>query len=171
MKLKALGNLIIHCTEWLEENIKLTHRKKLLKGIHKNPCNAKMSVNDVLVITHYGIQFSFIPTVYANTEHGIIINSKMKEIINQRTFSSDALNAMIWHEYGHLDQVDRHLAMVRSGRGDLAEFEADDYAIKNGYGLGMIEILEWYKRYHDGIGQQLLQYRINRILYGELDYL
>ena len=46
-----------------------------------------------------------------------------------------------------------------------------DYAIKNGYGLGMIEILEWYQRYHDGIGQQLLQYRINRILYGELDYL
>lgn len=169
MKFKILGNLIIHSIEWLEENIKLIHRKKLLKGIHKNPCNAKMNVNDVLVITHYGFNSNLIPFVYADSEQGIIINSKMKEIIDQRTFSSDALNAMLWHEYGHIINADRHIKLVRNNKGHIAEFEADDYAIMNGYGLGMVEILEWYSQYLNEIGKELLRFRINRILYGNLD--
>ena len=171
MKLKALGNLIIHSIEWLEENIKLIHRKKLLKSIHKNPCNTKMNVSDILVITHYGVEYNCIPMIYANTEHGIIINSKMQELINKKFFSSEMLNAMLWHEYGHLDRMDHHLIIIRSGKGEIAEFEADDYAIKNGYAFGLIELLEWYSQFFDDKGKQLFKYRINRILYGELDYL
>ena len=76
---------------------------------------------------------------------------------------------MLWHEYGHIINADRHIKLVRNNKGHIAEFEADDYAIMNGYGLGMVEILEWYSQYLNEIGKELLRFRINRILYGDLN--
>ena len=167
--MSRLGNLIIHSIEYLEKRIKAVHRRKVLGSIKKRPCHAKTTINDMLVITHYGFNSNFIPFIYADSEQGIIINSKMKDAIDQGVFSKDALNAMLWHEYGHIINADRHIKLVRSNKGHIAEFEADDYAIMNGYGLGMVEILEWYSQYHNEIGKELLRFRINRILYGDLD--
>lgn len=167
--MKRLGNFITSSIEYFEERIKLVYRRRYLNSIIKKPCNSNVIINDALIMFHYGFNSNLIPFVYANSEQGIIINSKMKDAIDQGVFSKDALNAMLWHEYGHIINADRHIKLVRNNKGHIAEFEADDYAIMNGYGLGMVEILEWYSQYLNEIGKELLRFRINRILYGDLD--
>lgn len=134
--------------------------------VTRKECTYKYEVDNFQIGQWYGAACTTIPMACAGIkptgEKVILVNHLLVDLLTK-----DELTAVVIHEAGHLHHMDKHYAWNNSGNvqlAQLAEFEADNFAVAHGYYHEMISaLIKTKEALKHSPNVHLIQERIDRL--------